>query len=346
MVAAGYFLSGSLIRPMLKAMSFINHGATAVSNAADQVSSSSQQLAEGASEQAASIEETSSSLEEISSMTKQNADNARQADQLMASTRESVSRSTQIMDKLTTSMGEISKASEETFKTIKTIDGIAFQTNLLALNAAVEAVRAGEAGAGFAVVAGEVRNLAIRVAEAAKNTSNLIEGTVKKVKDGSELVGKAEKEFREVELNVARSSELAGQISVACLDQARGIEQINKAVSELDKVVQQNAANAEESAAASDEMNARAEQMKQSVAELVTMVGGANGRSSIEGAAALRKKAALRKGVKKPKMIAAYEKKANGHFNAGNGKASVPLSKPNSGLEQVIPFDDAEVSDF
>ena len=104
------------------------------------------------------------------------------------------------MDKLTTSMGEISKASEETSKIIKTIDEIAFQTNLLALNAAVEAARAGEAGAGFAVVADEVRNLAMRAAEAAKNTANLIEGTVKKVKDGSELVGQTEKEFREVAL--------------------------------------------------------------------------------------------------------------------------------------------------
>ncbi len=346
MVAAGYFLSSSLIRPMLKSMSSIDHGATAVSAAADQVSSSSQQLAEGASEQAASIEETSSSLEEISSMTKQNADNARQADQLMASTRESVSRSTQIMDKLTTSMGEISKASEETFKVIKTIDGIAFQTNLLALNAAVEAVRAGEAGAGFAIVADEVRNLAMRVAEAAKNTSNLIEGTVKKVKDGSELVGKTEKEFREVELNVARSSELTGQISAACLDQARGIEEINKAVSELDKVVQQNAASAEESAAASEEMNAQAEQMKLSVIELVTMVEGANDHSSIEGATVLRKKVAVKKAEKGSKMVAACGKKANGHLRAGNGKDSGPLSKRNSGLEQAIPFDDAELSDF
>ena len=181
-------------------------------------------------------------------MTKQNADNARQADQLTASTKESECRSTQMMDKLTTSMGEISRASEETSNIIKTIDEIAFQTNLLALNAAVEAARAGEAGAGFAVVADEVRNLAMRAAEAAKNTANLIEGTVKKVQDGSALVEQTEKEFRSVALNVGRFNELTGQISAASLEQAQGIEQINKAVGEMDKVVQQNAANAEEAA--------------------------------------------------------------------------------------------------
>ena len=274
MVAAGYFLSRSLVGPMLKSMSSIDKGVNEVSIAANQVASSSQQLAEGASEQAASIEETSSSLEEMSSMTKQNADNAHQADQLMASTKESVSRSTQIMDQLTTSMGEISKSSEETSKIIRTIDEIAFQTNLLALNAAVEAARAGETGAGFAVVADEVRNLALRAAEAAKNTANLIEGTVRKIKEGSELVEKTDAEFRQVALNVERSGELVGQISAASAEQSQGIEQINKAVSEMDKVVQQNAGSAEESASASEDMNAQANRMKGLVEDLVTVVGG------------------------------------------------------------------------
>ena len=154
-----------------------------------QVSSSSQQLAEGTSQQAASIEETSSSLEEMSSMTKQNADNAGQANQLMVEVGKVIDKANDSMGRLTVSMQYITQASEETQKIVKTIDEIAFQTNLLALNAAVEAARAGEAGAGFAVVADEVRNLAMRAAEAAKNTANLIEGSVKRVKDGSAAGG-------------------------------------------------------------------------------------------------------------------------------------------------------------
>ncbi len=333
MAAAGYFLSSSLVRPMLESMSFIGQGAHEVSTAAAQVSSSSRQLAQGASEQAASIEETTSSFEEISSMTKQNADNALQADQLMASTRESVSRSTQIMDKLTTSMGEISRASEETSKIVKTIDEIAFQTNLLALNAAVEAARAGEAGAGFAVVADEVRNLAMRAAEAAKNTSNLIEGTVKKVKDGSELVGKTEKEFREVALNVERSGELVGQISAACHEQAQGIEEINKAVSAMGKVVQQNAGNAEESASAAGEMNAQANQMKDRVAELERLIRGAKATGKAES---IRTK----KSVTSPaKTLTASAKRANGHLKKGNVTAK-------TWPEKLIPLEDQRLSDF
>ena len=277
MVVAGFFLARSIARPMLTSMSFLDGAVNEVSIAADQVAFSSQQLAEGASEQAASIEETSSSLEEMSSMTRQNADNASQADQLMASTKVTISRSTQIMDKLTTSMGEISNASEETSKIIKTIDEIAFQTNLLALNAAVEAARAGEAGAGFAVVADEVKSLAMRASEAAKNTANLIEGTIKKIKEGSELVEKTDTEFRGVARSVDRCSDLVGEISAASKEQAQGIEQVNKAVNEMDKVVQQNAANSEESASASEEMSARAVQIKEYVVKLKALLDGSKG---------------------------------------------------------------------
>jgi len=244
--------------------------------AANQISEVSANLAEGASEQAASIEETSSSMEEMSSMTIQNADNAEQANKLMTGTRDAVTRASRSMANLTASMVEISRAGEETSKIIRTIDEIAFQTNLLALNAAVEAARAGEAGAGFAVVADEVRNLALRAAEAARNTASLIEGTVKKVMDGSELVEKTEKEFVEVSASVVKSAELVGEISAASREQALGIEQINKAVGEMDRVVQQNAANAEESAAASDGLNIQAERVKEFVTELQSLVDGSN----------------------------------------------------------------------
>ncbi|MGO9533602.1 MAG: methyl-accepting chemotaxis protein [Syntrophobacteraceae bacterium] len=341
-----FLITRSITGSIGRVVAGLTEGAEQVASASAQVSSASQELAEGASEQAASIEETSSSLEEMSSMTKQNAANAHQANDLMNKTRQVVGQANASMAKLTASMQEISKASEETSKIIKTIDEIAFQTKLLALNAAVEAARAGEAGAGFAVVADEVRNLAMRAAEAAKNTANLIEGTVKKIKEGSEVVQKTNAEFSEVQSSSAKMGELVGEISAASGEQAQGIEQISKAVSEMDKVVQQNSANAEESASASEEMSSQAEQLKQFVAELATLVEDANGHSTIGGVTAMRKKVALKKAAKGPKIFAAYGKKADGQLKAGNGKASVPLGKRNSDPEKVIPFDDTEVSDF
>jgi len=220
----------------------------------------------------------------MSAMTRQNAENAQQAKILMNETGQVVSRANDSMTKLTASMTEISKASLETSKIINTIDQIAFQTNLLALNAPVEAARAGEAGAGFAVVADEVRNLALRAADAARNTADLIEGTVKKVKDGSDIVGKTSVEFTHVATDTAKMSELVGEIAAASGEQSQGIEQLNQAVSDMDQVVQQNASSAEESASASAEMNAEAIRLNGFVQDLVAMVGetGAKARTRTE----------------------------------------------------------------
>ncbi len=273
-IVVAFLITRSITGPVNRVIDDLTEASDQVASASSQVSSSSQSLAEGSSEQAASLEETSSSLNEMSSMTKQNADNAGQADNLMKETNTVVKQADQSMKELTTSMGEIFKASEETSKIIKTIDEIAFQTNLLALNAAVEAARAGEAGAGFAVVADEVRNLAMRAAEAAKNTANLIEGTVKKVGDGSELVTTTNDAFNQVADNAQKVGELVGEISEASKEQAQGIDQVNKAVVEMDKVTQENAANAEESASASEEMSAQANQMKGAVGDLIALVGG------------------------------------------------------------------------
>jgi methyl-accepting chemotaxis protein len=211
----------------------------------------------------------SSSLEEIASTTRQNAENASQANQLTNGAMEVVEKANKSMALLTTSMREISKASEDTQKIIRTIDEIAFQTNLLALNAAVEAARAGEAGAGFAVVADEVRNLAMRSAEAAKNTAGLIEETVKKVKDGSDLVERTNREFNLVAETVTKSGEIVGEIAAASREQTQGIEQVNRAVADLDRVTQQNAADSEESESIAAEMHSQAEQMKGFIAGLI-----------------------------------------------------------------------------
>jgi len=329
-----FFFARSISKPIQTVIEGLNTGAEEVASASGQISSASQSQAEGASEQAASIEETSSSLEEISSMVKLNADNANQADNLMKEANQTVGEANDAMGELTTSMDDISKASEETSKIIKTIDEIAFQTNLLALNAAVEAARAGEAGAGFAVVAEEVRNLAMRSAEAARNTAELIEGTVKKVNDGSALVGRTNKTFSKVEDSASKVGELVGEIAAASNEQAQGIEQVNTAVAEMDKVVQTNAANSEETASASEEMNAQAEEMKGFVVDLAALVSGsANGRGNGQGAAVFKPKAKTHRLLAPAKMI------------PGTRKMTV-LHEKKVTPDQVIPLDDADFQDF
>jgi methyl-accepting chemotaxis protein len=273
-ILMAFFISKGIIRVLTNITGGLGEGANQVSQAAGQVSSSSQSLAEGASQQAASIEETSSSMEEMSSMTKKNAENSVHADGLMKEANGVVKTAHESMIELTRSMEDITKASEETSKIIKTIDEIAFQTNLLALNAAVEAARAGEAGAGFAVVADEVRNLAMRAADAAKDTSELIESTVKKVENGSQIVSATNDAFTRVAESSSKVGELVAEISEASGEQSEGIDQVNTAISEMDRVVQQNAANAEESASASEELNAQAEQLRDYVGDLMMMVTG------------------------------------------------------------------------
>jgi methyl-accepting chemotaxis protein len=261
-----------IARPIQRAVKGITEGADEVADASDQIASASNTLSSGATDQAASIEETSASLEEMSAMTRQNSEHAGQADQLMKETNNAVMEAQSAMAALNTSMGEISAASEETQKIIKTIDEIAFQTNLLALNAAVEAARAGEAGAGFAVVADEVRNLALRAAEASRSTADLIEETVRKVEDGAKTVGEASEVFVRVVSNSGKAGELVNGIASASSEQAQGIAQINTAVAEMDKVVQQNAATAEEAAAATESICGQADRMRERISELSAMV--------------------------------------------------------------------------
>jgi len=259
--------------PLKQVIEGLSDSAHVVATASFQITSASQSLAEGSSEQTVGLEETSSSLKDTTSMTLLNAENAKQANTLMADTSRVVNEANHSMMELTESMKEISVASEKTAEIIKTIDEIAFQTNLLALNAAVEAARAGEAGAGFAVVADEVRNLAMRASDAAKNTSTLIEGTVKKIKNGSQIIDKTNDAFAKVSVGAKKVDALVGEISSSFSEQAQRVDQINRAVAEIDKAAQHNAVSAEESAAAAREMNAQVEQMEEFVMELVAVMG-------------------------------------------------------------------------
>lgn len=301
-----FFAARTIAIPIKRAVEKLNAGSDQIALASGQVSSSSQSLAEGTSEQAAAIEEISSSMEELSSMTRQNADNSNAAKSLMAEGKVIVGGLTQQMENMSKSIGEITRTSEETGKIIKTIDEIAFQTNLLALNAAVEAARAGEAGAGFAVVADEVRNLAMRAADAAKNTSSLIENTIKVVRQGNELTEATMEGFNESVENAMKVGNLIDEIAAASSEQAQGIEQINKAIHEMDKVVQHNASNAEESASASEELNSQALSMRDIVGELMGVLEG-NGQilsgpmigGRVEGHSKSLKKGLQLPGIKK-----------------------------------------------
>lgn len=244
--------------PIIGSVYGIVQGVEEIIVGTEQMTSSSSALAEGASEQAAAIEQTSASLEEMTSMTAQNAQNANQANILMSKdTRESYG----IMEKKMNLMHEVVLASvragEETAKIIKTINEIAFQTNLLALNAAVEAARAGEAGAGFAVVAEEVRSLALRSATAARNTEDLIADSTGKTRQASSLFDEINKELARNRDIAMKVTDLIGQVAEASKEQAQGIEQINRAVAEMDKVVQQNAATAEEFSAVTEKIKSQ-----------------------------------------------------------------------------------------
>jgi methyl-accepting chemotaxis protein len=287
-VVLGTVIAAALVRSIGRALSRVvtelNAGAEQVAGASGQVSSASQSLARGATEQAASLEETSSALEEINSMTKQNGEAATRAASLAGDSQSAAVRGDEAMTNMATAIREIEANAGETAKIIKVIDEIAFQTNLLALNAAVEAARAGEAGKGFAVVAEEVRNLAMRSAEAAKNTTALIERSVGSARNGVALSGDVAGALAEIRATTTKVNAIVGEIAAATHEQGRGIEQVTQAVQQMDKVTQQTAAGAEESAAAGEEMASQAELLRSATHELLCMVDATAADAGAEAA--------------------------------------------------------------
>jgi len=276
-----YFVVRGINKVLVQSVSELSESAEQLASAASQVSSSSQSLAQGSSEQAASLEETSASSQEINSMARKNTENSRSAADLVTQSQQKFEETNQALEQTVAAMDEINMQSGKISKIIKVIDEIAFQTNILALNAAVEAARAGVAGLGFAVVSDEVRNLAQRCAQAAKDTAALIEESIVKSNDGKTKVDQVAAAIRAITAESASIKTLVDEVNLGSQEQARGIDQIGKAIAQMEQVTQTTAANAEESAAAAEELTAQSETMKDVVERLKAMVGGeaANGKS-------------------------------------------------------------------
>ncbi len=271
--AAAFLIIRGVNRALAATAETLSGSAQLVASAAGQVSASSQSLAEGSSEQAASLEEIGSSIEELTSMTKLNAGHADSGKQASHEARCAAESGAQHMARMQEAMGAIAHSSDEISKIIKTIDEIAFQTNLLALNAAVEAARAGEAGAGFAVVAEEVRSLAQRSAVAAKETAAKIEDSTRKSAQGAEISALVAKELNTIVEKAREVDRLVNEVASASREQSEGLVQINGAISQLDKVTQGNAAGAEETASAAEQLNAQSTELLQAASGLAALVG-------------------------------------------------------------------------
>ncbi len=346
-LALGLFISRSINKALRRIASSLGNGAEQTASASGQVAQSSQSMAEGASEQASSLEETSASLEEMTSMTKQNAENANQAKTLAGTATASADKGAEAMAKMSAAIDDIKKSADATAKIIKTIDEIAFQTNLLALNAAVEAARAGDAGKGFAVVAEEVRNLAQRSAEAAKNTAAMIEGSVKNSENGVQISKEVADALKEIAEAAKKVNALVAEIAAASKEQAQGIEQINTAVAQMDQVTQSNAANSEEAASASEELSAQAEEMNRMVQDLVAMVGGAGSNGSASKGAAKQAHGSPKahhgpKGEVPSRPPTAPRKTKGAALTAARHNGGSKVANP----EEVIPLDDEELANF
>jgi methyl-accepting chemotaxis protein len=334
-IVLAYFIARGLVRTLKRIIQGLTLSANQVTSAAGQVASSSQSMAEGASQQASSLEETSASLEQMSSMTRQNSDHAIEANDLMGETAHVVQAGAKSMTEMSQAIDNIRSSADETAKIIKTIDEIAFQTNLLALNAAVEAARAGDAGKGFAVVAQEVRSLAQRSAEAARNTSELLEQSRQHAIRGVTVTGEVAEALQQIQ----RSAEKVGQ----------GIDQVNRAVNQMDQVTQANAANSEQAASASEELSAQASELNDMVATLAVMVGGAASDSDGAGRAPRERRAAdARASHVAPPPKAESRMPGASRMDAFTANEDMEDAPPATELtpEDVLLIDDSEGDEF
>ncbi len=326
-LGASIFITRSTNKALGRIASELDAGAAQAADASSQVASSGQSIAQGASEQAAALEETTAALEEMSGMTRRNAETADQAAHVAQTNSELAAKGNDAMKKMSGAIDDIQRSASETAKIIKVIDEIAFQTNLLALNAAVEAARAGEAGKGFAVVAEEVRNLAQRSAEAAKNTAELIDGSVKRAQNGVSIAAEVGSTLGELTSGASKVSTLMAEIAAASKEQSQGIGQVNTAVQQMDKVTQSNAAASEESASASEELSSQSQRVFELVGDLKAMVTGQKAASSSRFSASPADSFSTRKKSSPAQRLTAT------------------ISKP-SAAAKTIPFGEEEDSAF
>jgi len=369
----GFMLGRSINSMISKTTKMLSDNSATIQTYSRELAAGSQSLAASSTEQATAIEKISSALEQISSMVKSNADNATQANKLVTQTGIAMDATQKAMQRSLAANEEISKASNETSKIIKTIDEIAFQTNLLSLNAAVEAARAGEAGAGFAVVAGEVRGLSMRSAEASKRTAELIEQTIAKVREGAEIFAETGKNFEIVVDQSHKIQQLVNEVAAASEEQNKGIEQIGHGVVDMEKGIQQTAAHSEQTAASTEELATQTDEMITSVHSLEEFIfGSGSPRSTPESVrkvpahtapkpAEPKKAAAAHTAPKpaEPKKAApaahtapkpAEPKKAAPAAHTApkpaEPKKAVPAHTAPKSAEQVIPLDASDMDDF